>query len=102
MNNFWQKYGPWALVTGAFSGMGATFAKQLSERGLNVVLVSRREDRLHNLSEELKQNGSIETRVIPVDLSRDDFIAQLTDATQGLEINLLINNAGLGRCKVKL
>lgn len=96
MNNFQQKYGPWALVTGASSGMGATFAKQLAERRLNIVLVARREDRLHTLSEELKQSGSIETRVISADLSRDDFIAQLTDATQGLEINLLVNNAGLG------
>ena len=95
-SSFRDKYGPWALVTGASSGMGAAFARQVAARGLNVVLVTRREDRLRALSEDLKRSGSAQTRVAPADLSRDDFIPRLAEATDGLQINLLVNNAGLG------
>ncbi len=92
---FRQKYGPWALVTGASAGLGAAFAKRLAAEGLNVVLVARREDRLRALSEELERNASVETRVVAADLSRDGFLPQLTEVTEGLEIDLLVNNAGL-------
>ncbi len=85
MTGFQQKYGPWALVTGASSGLGAAFAKRLAAKGLNVVLVARREDRLRALSNELERNASVETRVVPADLSRDDFLPQLAEATEGLE-----------------
>ncbi len=94
--SFRKRYGPWALVTGASSGMGASFAKQLAEKGLNVVLVARREDRLRALSEALERSASVQTRVVSADLSRDDFIPSIAEATDGLEIGLLVNNAGLG------
>lgn len=95
MTTFLMKYGPWALVTGASSGMGAAFARHLAERKLNVVLVARRADRLRDLAHELERKASVQTRVVPADLSRDDFMPKLKDATNGLEINLLVNNAGM-------
>jgi len=67
--DFIQRYGPWAVVTGASSGLGAEFAKQLSGAGLNVVLVARREERLNALAQELEQTYSIRTRVVAADLS---------------------------------
>ena len=94
MNSFHAKYGPWALVTGASSGMGAAFARHLAEQKLSIVLVARREDRLRELSQELEQKMSVQTRVIPADLSREDFMPTLQEATQDLEIGLLVNNAG--------
>ncbi|MDA2919055.1 SDR family NAD(P)-dependent oxidoreductase [Desulfobacterota bacterium AH_259_B03_O07] len=94
MNSFKQKYGPWALVTGASSGLGAEFAKQLAAERINIVLVARREDRLRALAEELKKNSSVDSRVVSADLSQDDFLGRINEATTGLEINLLVNNAG--------
>ncbi len=68
MSSFKEKYGPWALVTGASSGLGSSFAKQLAVEGLNLVLVARREDRLRVLARELERTASIETQVIVADL----------------------------------
>lgn len=94
MNEFQKKYGPWALVTGASTGLGAEFAKQLADKGINLVLVARSENRLGALAKQLEQSTSIKTLVVSSDLSGDDFLEKIKDATKGLEINLLINNAG--------
>jgi short-subunit dehydrogenase len=94
MESFTEKYGPWALVTGASSGIGVEFANRLAANGMNVVLVARREDRLRALATELETEYSIETKVVATDLSRDDFLEPLRDATADLEIGLLVNNAG--------
>ncbi len=89
-----EKFGPWALITGASSGMGVEFARRLAASGLNVVLVARREDRLRRLATELESEYSIETKVVAVDLSRDDFLEPLCDATADIEVGLLVNSAG--------
>ena len=94
MKDLAEKFGPWALVTGASSGMGVEFARRLAASGVNVVLVARREDRLRHLATELEREYSIETKVVAVDLSRDDFLEPLRDATTDIEIGLLVNNAG--------
>ncbi len=95
MNNFKQKYGPWALVTGASSGIGMEFANQLAAKGLNLILVARREDRLNTLAADLKKEHSIESRVVPADLSKEDFLPGIKNSISDLEVGLLINNAGI-------
>jgi uncharacterized protein len=94
--DFVQQYGPWAVVTGASSGLGAEFAKQLSGAGLNVVLVARREERLYALAKELEQTYSIMTRVVAADLSDQRAASRLADEVSDLEVGLLISNAGSG------
>ncbi len=95
MNRLQNNYGPWALITGASSGLGAAFARRLVAEGVNVVLVARREDRLRTLAGELERDASVKTLVVAADLTRDDFLTRLAEATVRLEIGLLVNNAGL-------
>ncbi len=95
--DFAERYGPWALVTGASSGIGREFARQVAARGLNVALVARRAERLAELADELAMRHAIDTRVAAVDLCRDDFLESIREATTGLEIGLLVNSAGFSR-----
>ncbi len=94
MRKFAEKFGPWALVTGASSGMGVEFARRLAEIGLNVVVVARREDRLRSLARELERDYSVQTRVVAFDLTREDLREPIRDATADIEIGLLVNSAG--------
>ena len=89
-------YGPWALVTGASSGIGEEFARQAAANGLNVVLVARREERLKEIAAELTTHHGIETRVLPVDLAEDGAFEAIIEGTDGLDIGLVISNAGAG------
>jgi short-subunit dehydrogenase len=93
---FIRRYGPWALVTGASSGLGEQFAHALAQRGLNLVLVARRLDRLERLAADLRRERRIQTRVIALDLAQPDAAQQLEAALAGTELGLLVNNAGFG------
>ena len=91
-----EKYGPWALVTGASSGLGAEFVRQLAARGLNVILVARRKQNMDALADQVRKAHPVRTRVIPVDLTAEGGCNRVIEGTQDLEIGLLINNAGYG------
>lgn len=90
------RYGEWALVTGASSGIGAALARQIAADGTKVVLSARREDRLEALAGELERDHGVETRIVVADLAEPDGPGRLLDAVSDLEIGLLVNNAGLG------
>ena len=89
-------YGPWALVTGASSGIGEEFARHAAANGINVVLVARREERLKEVAAELTARYDIQARAVAVDLGRDGFLDRVTEATDDLDIGLLVSNAGAG------
>jgi short-subunit dehydrogenase len=90
--------GRWALVTGASSGLGEEVAKRLAQRGANLVLTARSEERLANLAADLERVNGIETHVIPADLSRPDGADALLAAlgARGVTVLHLVNNAGFG------
>jgi len=94
MTDFAAQYGPWAVVAGASVGIGAEFCRQIAAQGVNVVLASRRVDALESLAAELGAAHGIETRVVGIDLAVPGAEAELFAATGGLEIGLLVYNAG--------
>lgn len=87
-----------ALVTGASSGIGETFATVLAEHGLDLVLTARSEDRLRALADDLAARYGVRVDVIPLDLAERGAPARLFAATEGrgLRPDLLVNNAGMG------
>jgi len=88
----------WALVTGASSGIGAEFVKQLAARGMHLILSARREDLLTQLAQEVHTAHGTKTEIIVADLAKPDEPARLLAevARRGLTIELLVNNAGFG------
>jgi len=90
------RYGPWALVTGASSGIGRGFALELARRGLAVVLVARRRGLLEEVAAEIAAGFQVPTRVIDMDLAQSGASAALAAAVDDLEIGMLVANAGTG------
>lgn len=90
------RYGDWALVTGASSGIGRSLARMLAERGLNVVLLSDQRAELETVAEELRNRHSVQARVCCVDLARRDLLDVVRESTRGIEISVLVNNASFG------
>ena len=80
----------------ASAGIGAEFARQLSEMGLNLVLVARRRQRLEDLARELESKNKVQVRIVAADLSRPDFLPAVLSVTNSIEVGLLVNNAGFG------
>jgi uncharacterized protein len=81
-----------ALITGASSGIGEEFARQLAAMGYDVILVARRKERLENLAEELPTNA----RVLTCDLGSEAEGLPSRVARLGVDVELLVNNAGFG------
>lgn len=94
MSDFRHRYGPVAFVTGASSGIGLAFATELAERGLDVVLVARRRERLENLGRAIEQAHGVKVHSIVADLSDSNAPATLLEATRDLDVGLVVSNAG--------
>jgi uncharacterized protein len=86
------------VITGASSGMGAEFARQLAARGHGVMLVARREERLLVLAEELRAAHGVRVEVVSCDLANPSSRRALLDhvVELGLTVEVLVNNAGFG------
>src|SRR5712692_9637309 len=85
-----------ALVTGASSGIGEAFARQLATRGYDLVLVARRKDRLEKLASELIGAQGVAVDVLEADLSKPEGVASAEARIATGDIELLVNNAGFG------
>ena len=91
---FADKYGPWALVAGASEGVGAAFAAELAARGLNVVLLARRQHALDEVADAVESRSNAQTRTLVVDLSEGSAAEKIAAATADLDIGLLVYCAG--------
>jgi short-subunit dehydrogenase len=96
IDDFKDRYGPVALVTGASSGIGKAFAEVLAARGLDLVLVARRLDRLEELAAKLAKEHGIRARACQVDLVDPTAAQQMLDLTGSLDVGLVVSNAGFG------
>jgi uncharacterized protein len=94
MMEFAQKYGPWAIIAGASEGIGASLADQLAARGVNLVLIARNVPLLNEVATRAREEYGVQTRVVVQDLTDPDITARLADATAGLDVGLVIYNAG--------
>src|SRR3984893_5009183 len=80
-----KRFGPWALITGASSGIGREFARQIAASHINVVLVARRQALLEALGTELSRDFGVKHRVVVADLSNEGFMTGLAEASGDLD-----------------
>lgn len=88
-----HKYGPWAVIAGGSEGVGAEFAKQLAEQGMNLVLLARKEAPLQATADACRGHG-VEVRTLSVDLLAADALDRIEQITDDLLVGLFIYNAG--------
>jgi uncharacterized protein len=89
-------YGPFAVITGASDGIGAAFARDAAKRGLDLVLIARRRDRLEALAIELRAAHGITTVVLALDLAQPESTAEIEKVIAGLDVGLFVAAAGFG------
>nr|XP_045609346.1 inactive hydroxysteroid dehydrogenase-like protein 1 [Procambarus clarkii] len=89
-------YGKWAVVTGSTDGIGKEYARQLAKYGMNVVLISRTQNKLKEVSTEIGKKYGVEVETIPVDFSLGPIVyEEIAKHLQDKEIGVLVNNVGV-------
>lgn len=89
-----EKYGPWVMIAGASTGVGAAFARHFAALGLNCILIARRVAPLETLRQELVDKHGVEVLLLPFDLSENGVAARIEKAVEGRSIGMFIYNAG--------
>jgi uncharacterized protein len=90
------RYGEWAIITGASSGIGRELAMQLASAGFNLLIHSRQSEKLQELENQLKEIYGIRVRMVASDVSEKEGVDRIIQAAQGLNTGLLIVSAGFG------
>ncbi|XP_011485867.1 very-long-chain 3-oxoacyl-CoA reductase-B isoform X1 [Oryzias latipes] len=90
-----NRLGKWAVVTGATDGIGKAYAEELARRGFSIVLISRSQEKLDEVSKAIAGKCGVETKTIAVDFSSVDIYPKIEAGLAGLEIGVLVNNVGI-------
>ncbi len=93
-DKFAERYGPWALINGGSDGLGAAFAEEIAKRGVNLVLVARRQGPLDDVAGRMRERHDVQVRTISLDLGASDAAGRLGEATADLDLGLVVFNAG--------
>lgn len=88
-----ESYGPWAVIAGGSEGVGASFAQQLADAGINLVLIARKPDPLADTAAAVRSKG-VDVRTLELDLLDQAALSKVREVTDDLEVGLLIFNAG--------
>ncbi|WLP89429.1 SDR family NAD(P)-dependent oxidoreductase [Gordonia sp. NB41Y] len=88
-----REYGAWAVIAGGSEGVGACFAHRLADAGVNLVLIARKPGPLAQVQAEVQAKG-VQVRTLAVDLAAPGSVGQIVEATAGLDVGMLIYNAG--------
>ncbi|KAL8565357.1 hypothetical protein ACOMHN_029052 [Nucella lapillus] len=91
-----NRFGAWAVVTGCTDGIGKAYAEKLAGMGLNLVLVSRNEEKLQQQARRIGEKTGKLTRIIVADFSQPDIYSRIAIQLAGLDIGMLVNNVGMG------
>ena len=94
MTEFAERYGPWALISGASEGVGSSFAHRIAAEGVNCILVARREGPLQSLADALREQHGVEVVTASIDLAAADAPDRICEVAGDREVGLFINNAG--------
>jgi short-subunit dehydrogenase len=92
--SFAGRYGPWAVIFGASEGIGASLARQVAAERVNLVMAARRPEPLDALADEVRRDCGVQAHTISVDLTNHDFLGDVVEITDGLDVGLMIWNAG--------
>ena len=84
------------LITGASSGIGKDLAKVFAQKGYNLVLISRTEEKLQDVKEEILKDNTVDIEIIAMDLSNEQNCKELHNRVK--DVDILVNNAGFGDC----
>ncbi|KAM4012604.1 very-long-chain 3-oxoacyl-CoA reductase-B-like [Anomaloglossus baeobatrachus] len=91
-----QKYGAWAVVTGATDGIGKSYALELARRGFDIVLISRSMEKLQKVAFEIEKESRRKTKIIQVDFTGgSEIYPKVEKALKDLDIGVLVNNVGM-------
>jgi short-subunit dehydrogenase len=93
MGYFTDRYGPWALIAGASEGLGEAFARAVARRGLNVISIARREDKLRSVAAEIAAKHGVQVHTLALDLADPELVWRLREGVGEREVGLLIYNA---------
>ncbi len=91
-----ERYGSWALVTGASAGIGVEFARAFARDGISLVLAARRGERLAELADEITKEHGVEVRIVSCDLATREGVQACIAAAREVDLAILVNNAGVG------
>lgn len=91
-----KNFGEWAVVTGSSEGIGKAYARELAKRGVNIVLISRGENRLYKTAEDIKKDFKVQTCTIALDFnSGKDVYSVIWEKIKDKEVGILVNNVGV-------